>query len=282
MFLCFTDLDGTLLNHDDYRYDAAIPTLRRLQGQGIPVIPTTSKTKAEVIDLRKALGLTDPFIVENGSGIFLETADTRFDFQALAETESLTLSTIDGFNQVTLGVSYAEARQGLKALAQQIGEPLQGFGDLTLGELQATTQLPIADIQQACDRQFSEPFLRPQAPLSTLTAIVEEQGFKILVGNRFCHLLGAGSAKGRAVKLLTQAWQWIHPQQSITTIGLGDSPNDLSLLAAVDIAIVVPGVKGVHPDLIAPVEQQGWQVAPVMGCVGWAEVVEKVIPRPNL
>ncbi|ANV84418.1 HAD family hydrolase [Picosynechococcus sp. PCC 7003] len=272
MFLCFTDLDGTLLNHDDYRYDAAIPTIQTLKQAGIPIIPTTSKTKAEVLDLRESLGLKDPFIVENGSGIFLEPGDPRFDFSELdvAMTTEATLTTI------TLGISYAQARQSLQNLAQQIGEPLTGFGDLSLEALQDLTQLPLEALKQAGDRQFSEPFLRPQTDLAQLESLAKKAGLQILVGNRFCHLLGAGAGKGRAVQLLQQAWQKAHPDQPpIKTLGLGDSPNDLSLLEAVDVVIAVPGPEGVNPKLASHIQEQGWLVAPYPGAKGWAAAVEK-------
>ncbi|MDB4298363.1 mannosyl-3-phosphoglycerate phosphatase, partial [bacterium] len=42
-----TDLDGTLLNHDNYRADEALPILACLAQLGIPVIANTSKTRAE-------------------------------------------------------------------------------------------------------------------------------------------------------------------------------------------------------------------------------------------
>lgn len=277
MLLCFTDLDGTLLNHDDYRYDAAIPTIKKLQKLGIPVMPTTSKTKAEVIELRAALGLNDPFVVENGSGIFLAPEDARFDFSALLQAESLTFTEIDGLQTVTLGVTYDDARQGLQELSESIGTSLQGFGDLSLAALGELTSLPTKDLQQACDRQFSEPFVKPNIAIEKMAAIAKTQNLQILEGNRFCHLLGAGAAKGRAVKLLTKAWQSTHENSEVTTVGLGDSPNDLSMLEAVDFPIVIPGVKGPHPELISYIEKYGWQVAPSTGCQGWAKMVEQVL-----
>jgi|GEM_PF-4973656 len=48
LLLIFTDLDGTLLNPDDYRYDDAIPVIQKLQTQKIPIVPVTSKTRKEV------------------------------------------------------------------------------------------------------------------------------------------------------------------------------------------------------------------------------------------
>ncbi|NJN71876.1 MAG: HAD-IIB family hydrolase [Limnothrix sp. RL_2_0] len=277
MLLCFTDLDGTLLNHDDYRYDGAIATIQKLQNLGIPVMPTTSKTKAEVIELRAALGLNDPFVVENGSGIFLEPEDTRFDFSALLESESLTLTEIDGLQTVTLGVTYDAARQGLQHLSESVGASLQGFGDLSLAALGELTALPEKDLQQACDRQFSEPFVKPDITIEKMAAIAQTQNLQILEGNRFCHLLGAGAAKGRAVKLLTKAWQQTHENSAVKTVGLGDSPNDLSMLEAVDFPIVIPGVNGPHLELISYIEKYGWQVAPDTGCKGWAKMVEQVL-----
>ncbi len=278
MFLCFTDLDGTLLNHDDYQYDVAVPTIKTLRAAGVPVMPTTSKTKAEVSDLRSALGLGDPFIVENGSGVFFEINDPRFDFQRVAQVATDHTTLVASPETLTLGVTYEEARQGLRKLSVETGETLRGFGDLTLADLEAATGLSAEAISKACDRQFSEPFIRPETSIQTLEAIAQELGFKILVGNRFCHLLGAGAAKGLAVQLVAKAWQLAHDgDEKITTVGLGDSPNDLSMLEAVDVAIVVPGVKGPHPDLKPYIEKYGWQVAPDTGCRGWAAAVEAAI-----
>ena len=64
--LVFTDLDGTLLDHDSYRWQPAAPWLERLRLSNVMVIPVTSKTRAELMPLRRELGLHDsPFIAEN-------------------------------------------------------------------------------------------------------------------------------------------------------------------------------------------------------------------------
>lgn len=266
--LCFTDLDGTLLNHDDYSYGAAVPVIRQLQEQGIPVIPNTSKTRAEVRSLREALGLKDPFVVENGSGIFLEPGDDRFDLASQANV----LEEVDGLVQWQLGVTYGQARGQLRMLGEAIAEPLQGFGDMTPEEVQQLTGLTLVEVKQACDREFSEPFLKPYADLEELEELAAERRYQILVGNRFCHLLGAQAGKGNAVQLLKQAWSAAHPGDEVKTLVLGDSPNDLSMLDAADIAVVVPGVNGPHPQLA----EEGWRVAPETGCVGWAKAVVAV------
>ncbi len=69
--LIFTDLDGTLLDHDNYSYEPAANLLEKLNNIGIPVIPTTSKTRSEVLPLRRAINNEHPFITENGAGIYI-------------------------------------------------------------------------------------------------------------------------------------------------------------------------------------------------------------------
>ena len=67
--LVFTDLDGTLLDHHNYNWQAAAPALQRLEDLGCPVILNSSKTVAEMVDLRAALNNPHPFIAENGAVI---------------------------------------------------------------------------------------------------------------------------------------------------------------------------------------------------------------------
>ncbi len=70
----FTDLDGSLLDADTYRYDAARAALEELTACQVPLVLCTSKTWAEVEPLRQELGNTDPFIVENGGGVYIPSS----------------------------------------------------------------------------------------------------------------------------------------------------------------------------------------------------------------
>ncbi|MEM8544407.1 MAG: hypothetical protein AAGF66_10520 [Cyanobacteria bacterium P01_H01_bin.119] len=53
---------------------------------GVPIVLVTSKTRAEVDTLRQQMGLTDPFIVENGSAVFFPGKNLPFE---LPEEEDL-------------------------------------------------------------------------------------------------------------------------------------------------------------------------------------------------
>ena len=55
--LVFTDLDGTLLDHNDYGYGPALPALTELKARDIPLVLASSKTAAEIAPLHHDLGL---------------------------------------------------------------------------------------------------------------------------------------------------------------------------------------------------------------------------------
>ena len=264
--IAFTDLDGTLLGQEDYRYDAALPLIDRLKSAYMPLIPVTSKTRAEVADLREAIALSDPFIVENGSGIFIPEEDTRFPATG-SEAH-------DGYVTLQLGSTYEEARAGLRRLESHLGTTLQGFGDLSVKDIQQLTGLPPEDARRAKQRDFSEPFVTPKniSP-SQIEITVKKLGWQVVIGDRFSHLIGANAGKGKAVQELVDRYRKTIGNKEIFSIGLGNSPNDLSMLEAVDLAIVLPGKKGVHPGLA----KRNWKIAPAPAPEGWAEALREIL-----
>jgi mannosyl-3-phosphoglycerate phosphatase len=266
--IIFTDLDGTLLNQEDYDYKPALPVIEELKNRQIPVVPVTSKTRQEVEFLREEIGLSDPFIVENGSGIFIPQNDRRFVVNEEQQQGNYYLK--------LLGCDYLQARKGLSKVAEILGKPLRGFGDLDEAEIAQLTGLSPTEVRLAKAREFTEPFVTPTGISTTdLEKIVASLGFKLLLGDRFSHLLSAQAGKGKAVKWLMSNYvvENLSSDGKIVTIGLGNSPNDLEMLEAVDIAIVIPSQKGVHPGLA----NKGWQVAPLPGSAGWAEVLRNRI-----
>ena len=69
--LVVSDLDGTLLHQETYSFDEALPGIASLKERQIPVILVSSKTRAEIEPIREALGLEDPFVVENGGAAYI-------------------------------------------------------------------------------------------------------------------------------------------------------------------------------------------------------------------
>ena len=261
--IIFTDLDGTLLNQDDYSYEAAIPMVRKLQEQQIPVIPVTSKTRCEVEVLLANLALNDPFVVENGSGAFIPLGE-GFNPRRGEYTRSL------------FGCTYEEAREGKIAIGTILGEDLRGFGDLTATEIVELTGLKFHEAQRAKTREFTEPFVTPRnVSAEKLRTCVQTLGFRVVVGDRFSHLIGGNAGKGKAVKWLIEHYKSSTGSAKIVTVGLGNSPNDLEMLETVDYPIIIPGKNGPHPGLSG----RGWEVASSPGCQGWALKVANLLDK---
>ncbi|MEM9769655.1 MAG: haloacid dehalogenase, partial [Cyanobacteria bacterium P01_D01_bin.71] len=155
------------------------------------------------------------------------------------------------------------------------GSSLRGFGDLSVEQVQELTGLSAAAAHQAKAREFTEPFLTPKKmPPATLTAAVEEMGFKVVVGDRFSHLIGGSAGKGIAVHRLAELYATTFAAgEKIVTVGLGNSPNDLDMLENVDRAIVLPGASGPHLQL----GNRGWTIAPQPAPEGWAIAVKQIL-----
>ena len=66
----FTDLDGTLLHNETFKFENIRQYIKNLLFKNISIIPNSSKTKAEIINFCHELEEELPFIVENGAAIY--------------------------------------------------------------------------------------------------------------------------------------------------------------------------------------------------------------------
>lgn len=258
-FIIFTDLDGTLLDHHSYRWDEAGPALERIRAEGWPLIPVTSKTRAEVAPLRDELGLTDPFVVENGGGVFVPD---RAPWSRLGE--AMDAAPEGGLRRLTLGRPYAEIRTFLEARGTDFG--VRGFGDVDDATVARWTGLELAAAGRARRREFSEPFLiDDETRLDDLRRVAGEAGFAITTGGRFHHLMGAEQDKGRAIRILHRCWTDGSGRRA-RSVALGDGANDVPMLEAADVAVRIPA-----PGRPLPVPRRSdVRTAPLPGPAGWS------------
>lgn len=261
--IIFTDLDGSLLNHEDYSFRDALPALARIRQGNIALVFVTSKTREEVEILQQEMGLQEPFVVENGGGIFFP-----------ADYRGRTIATgrpLDGYSVIEMGISYARIREFLAHFGSRFG--ISGFGDWSLDEIAARTGLPVEKAALARQREFSEPFLPdPDADIAALQALAGAHDFKITRGGRFYHLTGKGHDKGAAVRTAREILVRYREGKTLT-IGIGDSENDLPMLEQVDIPIVIPRLDGTCLDLRLP----RLVIAENPGSRGWNAAVESIL-----
>jgi mannosyl-3-phosphoglycerate phosphatase len=260
--LIVTDLDGTLIDHDTYSAEPARPALDAAARDGVPVVPCSSKTRAEMHRLVADLRLPPvPLVAENGSLVWLPPRWPVMPDDAVAAP-----GTPGGL--VILGTPSEQLRPRLAALGAAVGLRLRPLSAMAVDEIVARTGLAHEGAALAQAREFSEPFVcePDDVPLEVLQAAARDLGVRVTRGGRFFHLLGQ-TDKGRAVGVLRAV-----SGRATRLLGIGDAPNDLSLLAACDDAAIVPQPgRGIHPDLAGALPDA--RRAPLPGPAGWNIVV---------
>ncbi len=266
----FTDLDGTLLDHETYSFEQALPALELIRELDMPLVVCSSKTRKEIEWYRKKLGNSHPFVSENGGGIFVPDGyfATLERFERIAETAG------DGHVMIRLGAPYRELRRAVGELGKE-GFAIKGFGDMTTEEVSAITGLIGEQAAMARERDFDEPFLFSGDENSTglLHEAIRRKGLSFTQG-KFFHILG-NSDKGKAVGILTELYR--RKFGEITTIALGDSLNDLPMLERVDHPFLVKKPDGRHdPRIDIPrllkaegIGPAGWNLAITGLLEGW-------------
>ena len=257
----FSDLDGTLLDHDTYSFDDARPALERLGHAGVPLVLCTSKTRAEVEPLRAALDNDSPFIVENGGAIMIPDGYFSVEIDAADSARS------EGMLVVPLGDSYETLVAALARASRESGVRVRGFADMTDAEVADATGLSLDQARLARRRDFDEPFEIIDADRAdALLAAIEREGKRWTAGGRFHHITGA-TDKAAAVRRVAELYR--REAGAVTTVGVGDAPNDAELLGVVDIPIVM--ASGRADEIVRLVPRA--TVTRVPGPAGWNEAM---------
>ena len=261
----FTDLDGTLLNHEDYSFDDARPSLDRIKRNGIPLVITTSKTRVEVEEIQREMDIQAPFIVENGAAVFFPLG-----FRGL-DTSRCEIS--PPYAMIKLGISYGKIREFIEKTRSLFG--IRSFGDLSVSQIAELAGMSLEKAAMAKEREFTEPFLLDNiTDLQAFQRLALAQGMKVIKGGRFFHLVGIQQDKGRAIRI---AKSLLSDNQGIPvkTIGLGDSPNDVPMLKEVDIPVLIPRPDGTYEEINLP----GLTRAIYPGSRGWHKSMEQLLDK---
>ncbi len=263
-FVVFTDLDGTLLDRITYSYDKALPSVRRLLQKAIPVIFCSSKTRAEQEAYRHKLGLFHPFVVENGGAIFIPEGYFQFKFDYH--------KTKDGYQIIELGIAYREVRRMLEQIRADGKVSFRGFGDMTDHEVAADTGLDLQAARRAKEREYAETLKLEGPPDEVNKALnaIKETGLNYVRGGRYYDVMGPND-KGKATRIVINLFQ--RKLAHLKTVAIGDSPNDLLMLLAVDIPVLVQKTEGVWEEMDIPALRRVEGVGPE----GWARAVEEIM-----
>jgi mannosyl-3-phosphoglycerate phosphatase len=267
--IIFTDLDGTLLDAASYSYREAQETLELLRERDVPLILASSKTRTEIEPLRYELRNQHPFIVENGGAVFVPKGYFSVPLKDAVLRGS--------YQVIEFGASYPVLRAALKDIVRDSGVPLRGFGDMSAEEVAERTGLTVAAAALAKQREYDEPLALEGSTelIEHLDGLIKARGLKLSRASRFFHLSGA-TDKGTACRYLVETYRQAAEQKGDRTlaVGIGDSLNDMPMMAEVDRPILVQKPDGSYDSRIRLPQLA---LAPAPGPVGWNRAVLELL-----
>jgi mannosyl-3-phosphoglycerate phosphatase len=273
--LIFTDMDGTLLDHHTYSHAAADSLLTSLEAKSIPVIPCTSKTYAELVAIREELNNKHPFIVENGAAIYIPQGYLPDQPEGTTGRGEFWVK------------SFVAEREHWIGLLNQLPESLKtcftSFTELGVAGVVQATGLSMSQAELSSQRQYGEPVLwaGTDAQLQQFTEIMTGAGANILVGGRFVHVSGLAD-KGKALVWLQEECARQH-DTSVVTCALGDSGNDVAMLAAANYPVIIKSPVAGPPNVAATgAHRRAIKLSEGYGPEGWAAEVNQLLAELGL
>ena len=232
----YTDLDGTLLDHDTYSAHEAKEILEQLSASHVPVIPATSKTYAEVADFREQMSLDHAFIVENGAAVYVP--------MSLNIRCPMGSKIFEDYWVREFGVRRQALCDVIEALDMSSQFAFKSLNEMRAAEVADITGLDLESAKRAQMRLYSETidWRDSSDALQKFKAVLTDIGFAVSHGGRFVHLMGPNN-KGIAARwfqnLLKREWT-----PDLISIAAGDAPNDREMLEGADFALVMRNVRG--------------------------------------
>ncbi|MBF0265352.1 MAG: HAD-IIB family hydrolase [Gammaproteobacteria bacterium] len=272
-----TDLDGTLLDHHTYSYQSAMPAIKKSLSKGIPIIFNTSKTLPETIDVQKEIGVSSPFIIENGAAVYLPKTLYR---ELTDHIKSKSCREDYQYFYNSLGIKREKILDHLSKLKTEFNYDFTGFSELSDKQLMALTGLELIQAQNAKARSFSEPVIWEDSAvqLKNFKMQLKQVGLKVLKGGRFYHIQGHNN-KGKALIWLKNLYQKfyhnIDASYDVKVIALGDSENDVDMLNCSDIPVIIRSNNHKAPS----VNHKQQIISNNIGPLGWNNEVLNILNK---
>lgn len=265
--IVFTDLDGSLLDHYNYSHEPARETLDQLESTGVAVIPNTSKTLAELIDIRVELKNHSPFSIENGAAVYIPAGY----FPKQPDNTRLFQYRGQDFWQYSAAKPREFWQNLIEVNCTDFASEFSTFGQLGVKGIVKTTGLSEAAATLANQRQFSEPvhWTGDNTTQAEFIQVLVDSGAQVLAGGRFLHVLDPSVSKAAALEWITQCYRDYGKRDQYLSIALGDSHNDISMLEAADVAALIrspmhqpPTLNRTYPAIVShEMGPSGWRAA---------------------
>ncbi len=270
-YYIFTDLDGTLLNHDNYTLGRIKKFINKIKLKN-HIIFSTSKTFSEILDINKKLDLNFPFIVENGACIFFPS---NYSFSNFNKAKFFNHKNYLGYKLSELSPKFIENK--LYKLQKKYNFIL--FSQLKLHQLSKITNLKNNSLINCTKRLFTNPIYWKDSEKKIKLFISDikkiSNNLQITKGGRFYHLADHYN-KGTALMKFLEIIKFSE-KINFKTISLGDSENDISMLEQTDYSCIVKREKV----KISLKKNNNIYYSIKKAPDGWKESIEFILNREN-
>ena len=258
--LIFTDLDGSLLHRDTFKFDKIKEYLKKLISKGIFIIPNTSKTEKEILEFNTELGTSLPYISENGAAINgLDLLNTNLPKELILSREKNNL---------------------IKIFENLVPENLQNKCKW-LCEMNKTKQslifgLEDEKLKMALNRKYTIPFIFEgnKSEKKELSKIIKSKRLALQEGGRVINLTDKVN-KAKALQVFVRFFK--KNNKNVKTIAVGDNYNDLDMLKISDFPCLVFNDKftldKIHIDNLITTNKPSPE--------GWADVIKTALVKLN-
>ena len=270
-FLIFSDIDGTLLDHDNYSFGNLKNFIAKIKDK-VLVIFNSSKTFAEIIQLNEKLKLNFPFIIENGACIFFPSEKY---FLNLPNKNFFKYRGHTGYKLTKLNNKSIEEK--LSHLKKKFDFTF--FNQLSNLQIGKITKLKNKSIINSKKRLFTNPILWTDTDQKYRQFKIDvkkvNKTLKVSKGGRFIHI-SDGYDKGTAMIEFIKIYNFKN-SKNLITISLGDNENDLSMLELTDYSCIVKS-EGIN---ISLKKKKNIYYSKKIAPSGWQESLEFVFKKEN-
>lgn len=263
----FTDFEGTLLDLESRRWQAARTGLQWCRSEQVEVVPCSSQTWDETRQWRQILDLDSPSIIENGGAAVLSGKHTY------AHRKGQRAS--GGYRFQEFGHRVEQIYSEFQQIKQQGDFHCRSVLDMSPEEFSVRTNLEVEDAEQALRREYTVPvdFLGSTSRKQEFLSWCWGADIDVYEGPEFL-FLQRGCNKGTAVDWLVSC----HEEEygTIPTGAIGDSDSDIPMLKSVDYPFVVQQPDGTFFNAI-PEKVSNITLIEEIGPEGWTPAADRFL-----
>ena len=216
--IIFTDLDETLLKENKYNHNILNNFIKTLLKKEYEIIPVTSKTYLEVINLLKQIKYKLPFSVENGAASYIPINNSKdYLYKKIVNPYAIKKSAIKKILNKSIFKTYLQNLKFIK--------------DLSIVEQKQITKLNSKQLEDFSSREYSIPVLISGDKYfkKNFEETLFKYNLKIVFGGKLNNISGLHS-KLNSLSFFSNQYKQKLRNTKIILISLGDNQNDIEIL----------------------------------------------------